>query len=78
MYPTNTVVTLAEISQYLADNDIAMNIEQDKLLGVKLYVERKSLEWMNNQLSQELEDEGFMLINDTDELMINTTDKFIL
>lgn len=45
MYPTNTVIQLAQISQYLASNAIYLGIEKDKQLANKLYIERKSLEW---------------------------------
>ncbi len=49
MYPTNTVITLAKISQYLADNAIALGIEPDKQFANKLYIERKSVEWAYGQ-----------------------------
>lgn len=76
MYPTNTTIELAKISQYLADNAIAINKQQDKMLGIKLYVERKTLEWAYNQLN--IIDSNFLLINSTDTLLINSTDKFII
>jgi len=45
MYTIPEIIQLAQISQYLADNDIAMGKQKDKLFGIKLYVERKSVSW---------------------------------
>ena len=79
MYPTNTTIELAKISQYLIDNAIAVNKQPDKLLAIKLYVERKSLEWAYNQLNIIISDNTpYLLTSGSGRLLTSGSGKFLL
>ncbi len=43
-----TIIDVAKVSQYLADNAIAMGQEPNKQLANILYIERKTIEWAYN------------------------------
>lgn len=49
MYTIPQIILIAKVCQYLADMAIRIGKETDKLLAIKLYVERKSVEWAYDQ-----------------------------
>ena len=49
MYTIPQIILIAKVSQYLADNAIRIGKETDKMLAIKLYVERTTVEWKYDQ-----------------------------
>lgn len=49
MLSVPAIIQLAKPSQYLASNAIEENIEQNNILDIEIYIERRCVEWAYNQ-----------------------------